>query len=459
MMPPVGMAPQQMPPMAMPASALIGAPPAAAYQGASGVATVSCETGQCGGTGCASGCSDCTSMGCSDCGDASCSGCGIGTGLFGGGGLFAGSGLGIFGGGDGVCRPSRVWGGIEYLMWWNKERTIPHLVTTSPGTVAPAAGGVLGQPNTTTLFGNQVIGDDDESGYRFTGGFWLNDSQTVGIGGSYAELDTQVENYSNASTGNPVLARPFFNLDPGVNAEDALLVAFPTVSEGGINAQTSLDVYTADLFMRYLLYSGYCNRVDLIAGYHHTEVEDDILVSHNITSVDGTTHGPVGTVIDSFDRFTVDNSFDGGEIGLRSEANDGRLTWSLLTKISFGNMRQRVTIDGSTTTTLGAASATNNYGLLALPSNIGVYERDEFSIVPELNVGVAYNITSSLSASIGYSVVYWSDIYYASQVIDTTINPTQVTGGLVGTNAPVFSWADSKSFWTQGLNFGLHGRF
>lgn len=448
-MPTVGMAPAQMPPMAMPASALIGAPPSPEYYGPSNVATVSCETGLCGDSGCATGCSDC--------GDSSCGGCGVGRGIL-GGGLFAGSGL--FGSGDGICRPSRIWGGVEYLMWWHKERSLPHLVTTSPATGAAATAGVLGQTGTRTLFGNQAIGqDDEETGYRVTGGFWLDANQTVGIGGSYAELDTQVDNYSNASLGNPVLARPFFNLDPGVNAEDALLVAFPGVSEGGINAQSSLDVYSADVFLRYLLYSGYCNRIDVIAGYHRTEIEDDLLISHNITSVDGTTHGPVGAVINSYDRYTVDNSFDGGEIGLRSQANDGRLTWSLLTKISFGNMRQRVTIDGSTTTTLGAASATNNYGLLTLPSNIGAYERDEFSIVPELNVGVAYNLNSSLSASVGYSVIYWSDIYYAHQVIDTTINPTQVTGGLVGTNAPVFSWADSKSFWTQGLTFGLHGRF
>jgi hypothetical protein len=273
-------------------------------------------------------------------------------------------------------------------------------------------------------------------------------------------LDGQGDSFAAGSTGNPILARPFFNADPGVNAQDSLLVAYPGVSQGGIDALSEIDVSGFDVFGRYLLYAGYCNRIDFIGGYHFTEIEDTLRVRHNIVSVDGITHGPVGTTIDTVDRFIADNEFNGGSIGFISEAEDGRLTWSLLTKISFGNMRQRLTVDGQTTTTVpGAGSATSNFGLLTMPSNIGVFERDEFAYVPELSVGVGYNLHSLLRVSVGYNVIYWSDVAYAGEAVDTTINPTQTTGGLVGEARPAFRFPDSRSFWTQGLSFGVHGRF
>ncbi|MCE9524663.1 MAG: BBP7 family outer membrane beta-barrel protein, partial [Planctomycetales bacterium] len=46
---------------------------------------------------------------------------------------------------------------LEYLMWWGRGQNIPALVTTSPNGTPQNEAGVLGFPNTTTLFGNQGI--------------------------------------------------------------------------------------------------------------------------------------------------------------------------------------------------------------------------------------------------------------------------------------------------------------
>jgi hypothetical protein len=392
---------------------------------------------------------------CNGCGIPGCGG-GCGLGMSGDGFLGGGSDLGP----DGEGRPSIIWGGGEYLMWWHKPRGVPPLVTTSPIGTPDTAAGVVGQAGTQFLFGNDEVPNDQASGFRATAGVWLNRYQSFGFGSRYFELDGQGDSFSLASTGDPILARPFFNVDPGINAQDSLLVAYPGISEGSIEAVAETEIRGGDVFARCLLYAGYCNRLDLIGGYQFTEIEDLVQVSHNIVSVDGTTHGPVGTTIETVDRFLADNEFNGGSIGLMSEARDGRLTWSLFSKIAFGNMRQRLSIEGQSTTTVpGAGSATSDFGLLALPSNIGVLERDEFSIVPELTVAVAYNVTNLLQLSVGYNVIYWSDVVYASDAVDTTINPTQITGGLVGPNRPLFTFPDSRSFWTQGLSFGVHGRF
>ena len=396
-------------------------------------------------------------VGCDDPGCASDCGSGKG-GLFSGGGLFGGrNGGGLGSGGIG----NRVWGGTEYLLFWHKHRTLPTLVTTSPQLTPDPVAGVLGQATTSVLFGNQEISDDAVNGVRSTFGLWLDDAKSIGIGLRYFDMESQDVGYANQSNGDPILARPFFNSDPGVNAEDALLVAYPGISTGGVNITSQTDVGGFDAFARYNLFCGYGNRIDFIGGYQHTEVDDVITVRHNITSVDGFTHGPVDTTINSQDRYVARNEFDGGSIGLLSEANDGRLTWSLLSKIAFGNMRQAYTIDGFTRTVVPAAgSAANLHGHLNLPSYNGTYERDEFSIVPEVTVKVAFDVTQSIQVSVGYNLIYWSDVVMANQAIDTTINPTQVTGGLVGQAAPTFTnFPDSHSFWTQGLSFGGSVKF
>ncbi|MCA9218471.1 MAG: BBP7 family outer membrane beta-barrel protein [Planctomycetales bacterium] len=391
------------------------------------------------------------------CDDPGCAGdCGSGKGgLFSGGGLFGGrngGGGGLGSGGFG----KRVWGGSEYLLMWHKQRTLPALVTTSPQLTPDNVAGVLGEATTNVLFGNQEISDDSVNGIRSTFGLWLDDARSMGVGFRYFDMDSQDIGYNAQSNGDPILARPFFNSDPGVNAEDSLLVAYPGISTGGVNVTSQTDVGGFDAFARYNLFCGYGNRIDFIGGYQHTEVDDVITVRHNITSVDGFTHGPVGTTINSQDRYVARNEFDGGSIGFLSEANDGRLTWSLLSKIAFGNMRQAYTIDGFTRTVVPAAGAAANlHGLLNLPSYNGTYERDEFSIVPEVTVKVAFAVTQSIQVSVGYNLMYWSDIVLANQAIDTTVNPTQVTGGLVGQAAPTFTtFPDSHSFWTQGLSFG-----
>ncbi len=398
-----------------------------------------CSTGGCDTGGYIVGCDD---PGCSD----SC----------GSGGLFSGCGLLGGGGGRGAGNLSnRIFGGTEYLLFWHKKRTLPTLATTSPQGTPSALAGVLGQPTTNVLFGNEEISEDVVTGIRSTVGFWLNDARSIGVGVRYFDMDEQDERYFAQSDGDPILARPFFNLDPGVNAEDALLVAYPGISTGNITASSETDIDGYEAFARYNLFCGYGNRIDALVGYQHTEIDDNIILRHNITSVDGFTHGPVGTEIYSQDRYRASNEFDGGQIGFLSEASDGRLTWSLLTKIAFGNMRQGYTIDGfSRTTVPGAGSAAVNNGLLNLPSYNGSYERDEFAIVPELNVSVAFALTQSIQLSVGYNFLYWSDVMLANQVIDTAINPTQVTGGLVGQAAPTFAWPASQSFWTQGLSFG-----
>src|SRR5262245_20844531 len=78
--------------------------------------------------------------------------------------------------------PIRLWGSVEYLLGWTKGQFLPPLVTTSPVGTLPADAGVLGQPATAILFGNERVNTGVRDGGRFSIGYWLDDSRTLGLG-------------------------------------------------------------------------------------------------------------------------------------------------------------------------------------------------------------------------------------------------------------------------------------
>ncbi|MEI8380327.1 MAG: BBP7 family outer membrane beta-barrel protein [Planctomycetota bacterium] len=122
-----------------------------------------------------------------------------------------------------------------------------------------------------------------------------------------------------------------------------------------------------------------------------------------------------------------------------------------------------VRINGSTVfTSSTGTSVTQNGGLLALPTNIGSYSRDQFSVVPEVGLNVGRQLTDNVRVYVGYTLIYWSSVVRPGDQIDPVINPTQLPtptgpGTLVGPARPAFAFHDTD-FWAQGINFGLEFR-
>ena len=176
----------------------------------------------------------------------------------------------LFGGllGDnGPARPARIWGGVEYLLWWNKNRTVPVLATTSTDGTPFGQAGVIGQPGTSVLFGGGKYDDDVASGIRGSLGLWLDQRQTVGVWGRAYQLGTEDINFAAESSGSPILARPFDNVD--TNLRDSLVVAYPGISRGRIDVATENTIRGYDVLLRKMLYYGNCNRVDFVGVPHH----------------------------------------------------------------------------------------------------------------------------------------------------------------------------------------------
>lgn len=422
----------------------------------------------CGGCGMAPG-----SCGCGDgftytspCTGACGGVCGGGCGGGGGGGRHRGVLRHILGGSAGLAGGAATgvgsllgmngaWLDVEYLLWWNKDRYIPALATQSPTGTPIANAGVLGAPSTSILFGDESINGSPNSGFRISSGMWLEPTQSTGIGFRYFTIEDE-ENFNVSSDGDPILGRPFFDTVTGSGA--ALLVAFPGVNSGSIDVTATNEARGFDVYFRKLLLSGNCNRFDLIGGYHNSTVEDTVNIRNSITGIDGT-RIPIDATITTQDNFVVENQFHGGFVGLLAEAGDGALSWSMMGKIAFGNMNQEARISGSTTSSVpGAGSATSPQGLLALPSNIGSFDQDEFALVPEFNVSVRYNLNSRMQFILGYSFIYWSEVALAGDTIDLNVNSSQFTGPLVGAAQPAVS-LKSDGFWYTGLSVGGSLRF
>jgi hypothetical protein len=363
--------------------------------------------------------------------------------------------------------PGRVWASAEYLLWWIKDSQLPPLVTASPASAA----GVLG-PSTGVLVGGSDLDHDAFSGGRFIVGFWLNDCHTIGLETEYFFLGTRTDSLSVSGFGGAnsgAIARPFINAVTG--REDSELVSFPGLVSGTVNVSTSSRLWGAEenavINLCCSCESCSCTphgyRVDLLAGFRYLELDEGLTISESLTVLPTATTG-AGTRFGLVDEFDTHNRFYGGQVGARAEYWWGRFFTDALAKVALGSTHESVTINGATIISApGATPVVREGGLLALPTNIGHFSRDRFSVVPEVGINVGYAITSNLRAFVGYTFLYWSDVARPGNQIDRVINPTQIptnmgAGTLVGPARPAVNLRDTD-FWAQGVNFGVEFRY
>src|SRR5262245_57355902 len=116
--------------------------------------------------------------------------------------------------GEAACGPpGRFWAEADYLLWWMRGASLPPLVTPSPpGTGRRRRAGVLGAPVTVVLFGGSQVDSAVRSGGRFTVGAWLDHEQRFGVEAGAFFLESKSAAFQAASAGNPILARPFFDV-------------------------------------------------------------------------------------------------------------------------------------------------------------------------------------------------------------------------------------------------------
>jgi hypothetical protein len=347
----------------------------------------------------------------------------------------------------------------DYVLGWLRGSILPPLVTTSPAGTARASAGVLGQPGTSVLFGNQRVNQDARSGYRLGLGGWFDERRTMGIDAGFLVLESQNSVFFANSAGNPILARPFF--DVLTNKLSSQLVAFPGTSRGSITAfDRSNNLYGAHLDLQEAMFTGDNFRLVGLLGYRFLRLDDSLGVQQDLVS---TSSGGIivpGTRIQTVDRFNTENEFHGIDMGMRGELWWQQWSLNLLAKVAVGNLRRQADIAGSTLVTVpGSAPLLSQGGMLALASNIGQHTTRDWIAVPELGATLGWNITQNLRFQIGYSVLFWSNIARASDQVSLSLNPNLFPPSQSGgPRNPAFEFHKSD-MWVQTVNFGLQFRY
>ncbi|MFN6129510.1 MAG: BBP7 family outer membrane beta-barrel protein [Planctomycetota bacterium] len=402
------------------------------------------------------------SPGCASCGDAGCSSCGDHPySAIGPYGIDICNPTGLGGRRLCICLPSHGWASVDYLGWYQSGMQTPALVTTSPVGTSQAAAGVL--PNAQTLYGgNDDILSDTMNGVRVRVGVWSATRPNAGAEGEYFGFSQQTATFDRNSTGSPILARPFYNNVTGL--QDSELVAFPSLLSGRVQVQTDSQLASAAVRFRHMLccsngcgYSALAcapiqaqSRIDATIGWRYMQLREGLLITEDLTSLDANNPGSF-LIQDSFKTF---NQFNGAEVGVQWLGRRGFWSLETIMRLSLGNSLQRLEVRGTTQSPKGGA--TSQGGLLAQPGrNIGIFEQEEFAVIPELGATVGYQLTERLKLNVGYTFLYWSNLIRPGDQIDTTVNPNLLPPAIAGNTflGPAFEIRETD-YWVQGLSVG-----
>lgn len=406
------------------------------------------------------------------------------------------------GGCGGFCRPQRcgppacLWVRAEYLLWWTQGMNTPPLVTTSPpGTpqfVDPNASllvpfaGAIGQSGTQTLYGGEDFFDQVRSGGRFTVGTGIDWCHGLGLEAEYFGLGQDRERIVRSGVdGNPILARPFFDVDfdGGTGGQASQLISFeeiagqvPFAISGSVRGIAKSSLQSYGVRFRQNLCCEDCGRTpcctascldrrcsgclpsgrmrwDFLLGYRSTRLNDSVGIRTNLFPSDSVT-----SEIAVRDSFTSRNEFHGVDLGWMYEFERCRWSVDVLAKVAFGNNRQHVRILGSTTTT-AVDTTSRSGGLLAQPTNIGDYSNGTFSVIPEAGVTLGYALSCNVKLTAGYTFMYWNNVVRAGEQIDFGVDSRLLADeNAPGATRPRFVFRDGD-FWAQGLNFGVACRW
>jgi hypothetical protein len=361
--------------------------------------------------------------------------------------------------------PYVLYSDLEYLAWWVKSMPVPALITT--GNTQDL--GILGRPSTQVLLGNS-LDHDAFSGGRFTLGWWFDPCRVWALESTFFFLGEETRHDLFSSGGIPILARPFFNAQTG--QEDSELIANPALpgliplsGQADVSFRTRLIGFELNLVRSWLYgvnpewHKQY--NFDFLFGYRYLQLRENLSIHEDLLVPEDSGNVPAGTRFLIDDMFAARNSFNGGQIGIRGELRWGGWFIDGRAKVAFGNTTQTVFINGQTTiTTPGVGTVSGPGGLLALPTNMGRYHRDTFSVVPEFGVNLGYYITPYIKVYVGYTFLGWTNVVRPGNVIDRQVNPSQLPPGgvLVGPARPAFRFRDGD-FWAQGINVGIEMRY
>lgn len=364
-----------------------------------------------------------------------------------------------------ICGPTTNppwWGRAELLGWNIHGDRLPSLITSSPAGTDPALAGRLGEPTTTVLFGGDRVDSGLRAGGRFTGGVWFNENRLWGGELSFFGLDGPNSDFTVSSNGDPILARPFFNTDPGIDRQDTQLLALPGLASGSFRVDNDGQIYSAALAIRRntrcrtvtRLQREIQQRVDIVSGFRYLRYAED-LDMFEVLQPTGMFFAP-GTLYELTDRITTENDFYGAEFGMDFFRQRRRLLFEMSWRLALGNMRRRVYANGDTTLTVPGSNVP-----MTIPGGFYIAadglqgSDDEFSVIPQARIALGFFMRHNLQFNIGYDFMFINNVVRPSTAINPRFPGSRLVSGVGGDTLTFVS----TDLWLQGLSGGLTWNF
>jgi hypothetical protein len=328
----------------------------------------------------------------------------------------------------------------------------------------------LGDADVVTLFGGSSIDYRAFSGGRLTAGTWLDAYRIFGFEavGFLLESRSRVARFSSNARGFPPLGIPFINADTG--QEDFADFATPDETVGKLDISSSSHFGGAETNLVFNLLSYPSCTLEVLGGFRYLGLRENLKINGSTSPLAGEEVFFGGDVFDPpavtsiSDQIRTSNDFFGGQLGCRTRLQWGEAFVDVAGKLALGDSHEVTRIDGTSSLLAGPVGPVRTLpgGLFALPSNIGRRSKDEFAVVPELEVRLGYQVRS-VNAFIGYNFLSWSRVARPGQQIDRTLNPSQIPTFrefVAGTQqGPPIPLANSTDFAVHGLSFGLEFKF
>lgn len=358
----------------------------------------------------------------------------------------------------------RFWADTEYLYWKIKDspKIIPLVVE---GPVIDNGSPILGLPGTEVVLGGKSIDNKWRSGGKFTIGYWFNDEKRTGIEANYFFLPTGSTKKSvsaDGSAGSAFLTFPYFDIITG--KESSTGIARPGSYSGVAILKNSNRMQGAEL-NGFKMFPYSCNsNIALLAGFRWWNFNEKLTY---YTSSPNIPPNPRDTYI-THDNINAKNNFYGAQLGAKYNYNCRKFDFNITGKLALGAICKRTDFHGYLVTNdFNGFGTPVTYvgGYIAFPSNIGNHKRTGFSVIPEVNVGIGYQIYNCLRLQFGYTFLYASNVAWAGKQAKHQINPTQSVS-LESTDVLNFTGPakpsgclKSEGLWVQGINVGLAYNF
>jgi hypothetical protein len=378
-----------------------------------------------------------------------------------------------------ACPPTCVFR-TEYIGWWITPGPLRVPLVTTTTNLAGGEVGAQGQPGTVFLVDASKTAIDYSllHGMRSSLGIAVHWFPPIEISGFVINRNYKLFG-GGADDGSSLeyLARPITlaDLPGGVGAlglNDVEFVNVPGVATGKIDVHSRLSLWNFETN----LFLNFCDngtlRYDFLFGYRHMDLYEDLSIDHSLT---GLTRGvrfggltfPPGFQTLVYDSFRTRNSFDGGQIGIRSILDCDHVKFFLDTKLAIGVTHQYLAINGSSTLVGGDSSIPSNTlagGILALPSNMGTRSLRDVTLIPEANLSISYQCTRQIRLYGGYNILYWPNVIrpgdHVTNVVDSRQIPTDqnfIPGFRAST--PAFPTFVMRNLLIHGFHVGVEFGF